>query len=92
MLGYLISGLIAVRASRGGILAQSLKELEEKYRRGIARVLGVPPSAIKESIVEKWAKHWAKAFTKPEYWSRLGLSSMIYTYSQKIMPEGGIHY
>jgi len=92
-LGYLITAMVAARLSRGeGILGQGLKELEERYREGIARVLGVPPSEIKESIIKKWAEHWAKAFTKPEYWSRLGISSMIYTYSAYILDDGGVHY
>ena len=91
--GYLIAALVASRLVRGeGVLGQSLKQLEEKYREGIARVLGVPPSAIKESIVKKWAEHWAKAFTKPEYWSKLGISSMVYSYSGLITHKGGIHY
>jgi len=92
-LGYLITAMVAARLSKGeGILGQGVEALEERYREGIARILGVPPSAIKESIVRKWAEHWAKAFTKPEYWSKLGISSMVYTYSSKIFKEGGIHY
>jgi len=49
------------------------KELAEKFKRGIAEALGVPPEAIREDVVERWATAWIRAFVKPEYWGVVGV-------------------
>lgn len=56
-------------------LPPELRELAEKFRRGIAKAIGVPPEYISEEKVYKWVVNWAKAWTKPEYWQRLGISA-----------------
>lgn len=52
------------------MLNRKLRNLAEEFRRGIASALGVPPGAIREDVVEKWVREWAKAFIKPEFWRR----------------------
>jgi len=46
-----------------------LSELSEKFRRGIAKAIGIPPEYIREDRVRKWVEEWIKAWVKPEYWS-----------------------
>jgi hypothetical protein len=48
-------------------LTPQQKELMEKFRRGIAAALGVPPEMISEEKLEKWVRHWTAAFVKPTY-------------------------
>lgn len=50
------------------ITQEQLEQIAERYRRGIAEFLGVPPEAIRKDIALKWAEHYVKAFTYPEYW------------------------
>ena len=49
------------------------KALIEKWKRGIAQALGVPETAIREDVAEKWLLNWMRALVKPEYWQTLGL-------------------
>lgn len=58
-------------------LPPEMKEVAEKFRRGIAKALGVPPEEISEEKVYKWVTNWAKAFIKPEYWKKYGLAGMV---------------
>ena len=58
-----------VAVSPGATLTPSQRTLARKFKEGIASVLGVPPEAIKEGIVEKWVKNWSKAWVKSEYWT-----------------------
>jgi len=50
------------------------KALAEKFKRGVAQALGVPPEWINEEIVERWITQWARAFVKPEHWKELGIA------------------
>jgi hypothetical protein len=50
------------------------KVLIEKWKRGIAQALGVPETAIREDVAEKWLLNWMRALVKPEYWQTLGLT------------------
>ena len=52
-------------------LTPKQKELAEKFKRGIAEVLGVPPEAIRDDVVAKWVTEWSRAFVKEEYWHLL---------------------
>jgi hypothetical protein len=54
-------------------LTPAQKALIEKWKRGIASALGVPPEAIREDVAERWLEHWIKALVKEEYWGTLGL-------------------
>jgi hypothetical protein len=54
-------------------LTPQQKALIEKWKRGIASALGVPPEAIREDVAERWLEHWIKALVKEEYWGTLGL-------------------
>jgi len=47
--------------------------LEQKFKEGIARALGVPVEHIREDITERWVKNFMKAFIKPEFWKIYGL-------------------
>jgi|GEM_PF-4174621 len=47
--------------------------IEQKFREGIARAIGVPVEHIREDITQRWAKNWMKAFIKPEFWHLYGL-------------------
>ena len=53
---------------------EQLEDIAKEFREGIAEALGVPPEAIKEEIVAKWVKNWAKAFVKPEYRWTVGIA------------------
>jgi len=55
------------------VLTPEQKALIEKWKRGIASALGVPPEAIREDVAERWLEHWVKALVKEEYWPLLGL-------------------
>ena len=48
------------------LLTRKLKNLAEEYRKGIAEALGVPPEYIRQDVVEKWVREWARAFLVPE--------------------------
>lgn len=50
------------------------EELAKKFVEAISRATGLPPEAINEEIAMKWAKHWMRAMTKPEYWERLTIA------------------
>jgi len=52
-------------------LTPAQRALAERFKVGIAGALGVPPEAIKQEVVEKWVREWAKAFVKPEYWAMI---------------------
>jgi hypothetical protein len=54
-------------------LTPQQKALIEKWKRGIASALGVPPEAIREDVAERWLEHWIRALVKEEYWGTLGL-------------------
>jgi len=77
-------------------LTEAQKRLAEEFKRGIASVLGVPPEAIRQDVVEKWVIEWSKAFTKPEYWRQgydLGreLGEILRSagvYGQELPPRG----
>ena len=77
-------------------LTEAQKRLAEEFKRGIASVLGVPPEAIRQDVVEKWVIEWSKAFTKPEYWAQgyeLGrqLGEILRSagvYGQELPPRG----
>jgi len=55
-------------------LTPAQKALMEKFKRGIATALGVPPEAIREEVLAKWIIEWSKAFVKPEYWAKAGIT------------------
>lgn len=55
-------------------LTPAQRELMEKFRRGIADALGVPPEAIREDVLARWVVEWSKAFVKPEYWAQAGIT------------------
>ncbi|MEM1589002.1 MAG: hypothetical protein QXT26_02685 [Thermoproteota archaeon] len=48
-------------------LTPEQRALMEKFRKGIAEALGVPPEMIKEERLEKWIREWTKAWVKPTY-------------------------
>jgi hypothetical protein len=75
-------------------LPPQLRELAEKYRRGIAEALGVPPEMIKENIVTKWVTHLYEAFTgqKPPMVSGLADIYVIGAGGAKRTREGGWIY
>lgn len=78
LLGEVRPGRALIRAQRIGVrpgqLTPEQKRLAEKFRRGIADVLGIPPEAIREDVVERWVVEWSKAFVKPEYWAQAGIT------------------
>lgn len=43
-----------------------IEELKQKYIKGIAEAIGVPPEYINEKLAEKWVQHYIEAFVKPE--------------------------
>jgi len=55
-------------------LTPAQKALAEKFKVGISSILGVPPEAIREEVVQKWVIEWSKAFVKPEYWKQAGIT------------------
>jgi hypothetical protein len=57
----------------GEVTRPEQRALIEKYKRSLARAIGVPPEAIREDVAERWLMHWLKALVKPEYWRALGI-------------------
>ena len=53
------------------MLNRKIKALEEEFRRGIARALGVSVEDIDPRITEKWVREWARAFLTPEAFRRV---------------------
>jgi len=71
LLGEILGQFVGVTPET---LTPAQKALAEKFKVGIASVLGVPPEAIREEVVEKWVIQWSKAFVKPEYWKQAGIT------------------
>lgn len=56
----------------GQELTPAQKSMAEEFRIGLAEKLGVPPEAIRDELVEKWIRNWARAWVKPEFWAQKG--------------------
>jgi len=54
-----------------GTLTEAQKRLAEKFKRGIADALGVPPEMIRKEPVEEWVIEFTKAFVEPSQWAQL---------------------
>jgi hypothetical protein len=65
--------LIARPRLLGEVTRPEHRALIEKYKRSLARAIGVPPEAIRDDVAERWLIHWLRALVKPEYWKMLGI-------------------
>ena len=91
MPGLILRSIFAQRTcNRIECLPPHLQTLAERYRNAVANVLGVPPEAIREDIVVKWARDWAEAYVKPEY--RQMIKALIYgDYAPKATKKGFLY-
>ena len=91
MLGLLARVLAQRECNRIECLPPHLQTLAVKYRDAIAGVLGVPPEAIREDVVVRWARDWAEAYVKPEY--RSMVRALLYGDSPRFVRSGerGFH-
>jgi len=51
-------------------LTEAQRRLMQRYKEGLALALGVPVSAIKPGLAEKWILSFTRGVTRPEYWAQ----------------------
>ena len=54
-------------------LPPNLKQFADKFRKSLAKAIGVKPEDISEQYVARWIDKWLSALLTPEARKRLGL-------------------
>ena len=54
-------------------LPPNLKQFAEKFRKSLAKAIGVDPEDISEEYVARWIDRWLSALLTPEARKKLGL-------------------